>query len=111
MLRSLGTAGDAARQMVEQDFGSLPVVDDDRKVIGIVTDRDLVARGFASGKGPDTTVADLMSSPVLCCGPSTDTADVANMIATHQVRRVPVVDDDDRVVGIVAQAIWPESQM
>lgn len=97
-------AREAARQMVDRDCGCLPVVDDDRKVTGVVTDRDLATRGLAEGKGADTPVAEVMSSPAVCCGTGTDTSEVAEMMAQHQVRRVPVVDGDDRLVGMVGQA-------
>lgn len=98
------TARDAARQMIDHDCGCLPVIDDDRNVTGVVTDRDLATRGLAEGKGPDTPVREMMSSPAVCCGTGTDTTEVAEMMAQHQVRRVPVVDGDDRLVGMVAQA-------
>lgn len=102
--RPTATAREAARQMIDHDCGCLPVVDDDRKVTGVVTDRDLATRGLGEGHGPDTPVADLMSSPAVCCGPGTDTAEAAQMMAHHQMRRVPVVDEENRIVGIVAQA-------
>lgn len=98
------TASEAARQMTDHDCGCLPVIDDDGKVTGVVTDRDLATRALAEDTDPDTPVREVMSSPAMCCGTSTDTTEVAEMMAQHQVRRVPVVDADDRLVGMVAQA-------
>jgi CBS domain-containing protein len=98
------TARQAAGKMIEHDCGCLPVVDDDSQVTGVVTDRDLATRGLAEGRGPDTPVGELMSRPAVCCGAGADTAEVAKMMAQHQVRRIPVVDDGDHLVGMVAQA-------
>lgn len=98
------TARDAARQVIDHDCGCLPVIDDDQKVTAVVTDRDLATRELAEGKGPQILVSQLMSSPAVCCGTGTDTANVAEMMAQHQVRRIPVMDGQDRLAGVVAQA-------
>ena len=100
------TARDAARKMVEHDCGCLPVVDDmgAKHIVGVVTDRDLAARGLAEGKGADTPVRDLMSASPSCCTPESDLGEVERIMAERQVRRVPVIDAEDRVVGMIAQA-------
>jgi CBS domain-containing protein len=100
------TARDAARKMVENDCGCLPVVDDmdSKHITGVVTDRDLAARGLAEGKGADTPVREVMSARPSCCGPDADVEEVERIMAERQVRRVPVIDEEDRVVGIIAQA-------
>jgi CBS domain-containing protein len=97
-------ARDAAAIMEEQDCGCVPVVDDDQRLRGVVTDRDLALRGVARGSGPDTPVEELMTTPAVCCGTNTDLNEATRTLAEHQIRRVPVIDANERVVGIVAQA-------
>ena len=96
----------AAQLMKEHDCGCLPVVEDSRtkRVIGTVTDRDLACRGLAAGKGPDTTVREVMSKDPTCCRPGDDIGEVERVMAEKQVRRVPVVDERGCCVGMVAQA-------
>jgi CBS domain-containing protein len=100
------TAQDAARMMEENNCGSLPVVDgrDSMKLTGIVTDRDLAIRILGRGQGPGTPVREAMSKNVSSIKISDDLGDVERIMSGQQVRRVPVVDDQGRVVGIVAQA-------
>ena len=100
------TAREAATLMKDQDCGSIPVVEDrsSRKLVGTVTDRDLAIRGLAAGKGPDTPVGDLMTYEPISCGPQDEVEVVREVMAAQQVRRVPVVDENGAVVGIVAQA-------
>jgi CBS domain-containing protein len=95
---------DAAQIMKTEDAGALPVVEDGR-LVGIVTDRDIVVRAVAEGVDPRTlTVGDIASRPVIALTPSQDLEDALAMMAQHQVRRLPVVEWDDMVVGIIAQA-------
>jgi CBS domain-containing protein len=90
----------AARIMRDEDAGSVPVVKDGR-VIGIVTDRDIVIRAVADGDF-DCTVEDIASDAVVTATADMSTAAGAELMGEHQVRRLPVVDDDDRLVGIVS---------
>lgn len=90
----------AARIMREEDAGSVPVVDDGR-VVGMVTDRDIVVRAVADGDF-DCTIEDVMSDDIVCAKPEMSTGEAAEMMGEHQIRRLPVVDNDDRLVGIVA---------
>jgi CBS domain-containing protein len=93
----------AARLMREEDVGSLPVVEGER-VIGVVTDRDIAVRAVADGKGPETTVAEVASRDVVSVRPEQDLDEALGLMAQHQVRRLPVVEQDGRLVGIFAQA-------
>ena len=95
------TAKDAAAFMLSADTGSIPVCQDD-KVIGMITDRDIAVRGIAAGKGPDCSVRDLMSSDVICARDTDDAHTVAHKMSEAQVRRLPVLDSDDRLVGMVS---------
>ena len=99
-------ARQAARLMEEHDVGSLPVVESDsgRQLVGVVTDRDLALRVLGHGKPPETPVREVMSVNVHTCRPDDSLDGVENTMARYQVRRIPIVDDDDRVVGMVAQA-------
>ena len=95
------TARDAAAFMLSADTGSIPVCDGE-KVIGMITDRDIAVRGIAAGKGPDCSVRDLMSSGVICARDTDDAHSVAHKMSEAQVRRLPVLDSDDRLVGMVS---------
>lgn len=93
-----------AALMRENDCGSVPVVDAGGCVLGIVTDRDIAVRGVADGLTPDTKVGQLMSANAWCAGVDDDVRDLERIMADKQVRRVPVVDGEGRIAGIVAQA-------
>ena len=92
---------EAALVMAAADVGSLPVSDNDR-LVGMVTDRDLVLRANAKGLGVDTPVRDVMTAQIRYCRDDEDVASVAKNMAELGVRRLPVVDRDKRLVGIVA---------
>lgn len=97
---------EAAQMMAEHDCGCLPVLDDlqARHVQGVVTDRDLALRAIAQGRDFDTPVREVMSDSPACCRLDSDIRDVEQIMAERQVRRVPVLDDQDRCVGMIAQA-------
>jgi CBS domain-containing protein len=99
--RPSNTICDAARAMAKIDAGVLPVGDEDR-LVGMITDRDIAVRAVALGKGPDTPVSDVMSREVKYCFEDEDLEHVARNMADIQVRRLPVVDRDKRLVGIIA---------
>jgi CBS domain-containing protein len=97
------SVSEAAERMAREDIGPLPVVEDDR-LVGIVTDRDLVVRVLAEGRDPrSTTVREVASEDPVTVSADDDLVTTLELLAKHQVRRVPVVDGD-RLVGIVAQA-------
>jgi CBS domain-containing protein len=100
------TAQDAARLMQDNDCGSLPVVEsrDSMKLIGMVTDRDLALRILGRGQAPSTPVREAMTRNVSSVKLDDDLDAIESVMSGQQVRRVPVVDGNDRVVGIVAQA-------
>jgi len=95
------TARDAARFMLRAEAGSIPVCEGE-KVIGMITDRDIAVRGVAEGRGPDCAVRDLMSDGIICARDDEDVAEVAQRMSDEQVRRLPVLDSSDRLVGIVS---------
>ncbi|MGH7561025.1 MAG: CBS domain-containing protein [Gemmatimonadales bacterium] len=97
--------GQAAALMEQHDCGCLPVEElGTRKLVGVITDRDIALRVVGTGCGPETLVRDAMSEEPSCCGPEDEVDRVERIMSTHQVRRVPVVSKGGRVVGIVAQA-------
>jgi len=95
------TAREAASFMLRAEAGSIPVCEGD-KVIGIITDRDIAVRGVAEGRGPETPVSDLMSDGIICAHEDDDVEEIARRMSQEQVRRLPVVDSDQRLVGIVS---------
>ena len=100
------SAQDAARMMQDNDCGSLPVVEsrNSMKLVGMVTDRDLALRVLGRGMDSNTPVREAMTKNVSAVKLEDDLRDVERVMTGQQVRRVPVVDGQDRVVGIVAQA-------
>jgi CBS domain-containing protein len=96
-----------AKIMRDEDIGVVPVVDnpESRMLIGIVTDRDLVVRVLATGSAADTmTVEQVMTRNPVSCRPEDNVQRALEIMAEHQLRRVPLVDDENRIVGIIAQA-------
>jgi CBS domain-containing protein len=104
--RSIGTSEpvvDAARLMREQDVGSLPVTDNE-KLVGMITDRDITTRVVAEAADPKmTSVGDVYSRDLISVEPDQDLDEALRLMARHQVRRLPVIENGS-LVGIVAQA-------
>jgi CBS domain-containing protein len=104
--RSIGASAsvvEAARLMREQHIGSLPVTEDER-VVGMITDRDITTRVVAESAVPKTTsVGDVYSRDLISVEPNSDLDEALRLMARHQVRRLPVVEND-RLVGMIAQA-------
>ena len=92
---------EAASFMLSADAGSIPVTENDR-LIGMITDRDIAVRGVAKGYGPDTPVRELMTGDIICARHDDDLDDVASKMSEAQVRRLPVIDADERLCGIVS---------
>ena len=100
-VRPDSTAQEAANFMLREDAGSMPVSDGDR-LIGMITDRDIAVRGVAKGYGPDTPVRELMTDEIICAREDDDVEEVASRMSSAQVRRMPVIDGDERLCGIVS---------
>ncbi|MDM8011632.1 MAG: CBS domain-containing protein [Parasphingorhabdus sp.] len=98
------SAQDAAQLMVENDCGEIPVVDNERKLVGVVTDRDICCRVVAEGKSPDTRIEDIMTRSAVTVTPDTDMEACCSAMESNKVRRVPVIDDDGNCCGMVSQA-------
>ncbi len=100
------TLQEAARLMRDGGFGAVPVVNDenDREVVGIITDRDIAIRHVAEGHDGSCRVGDHMTKDVECVRADSDLDDVEDLMADEQVRRLPVVDENDRLIGMIAQA-------
>ena len=96
------TLEEVASMMRDENVGAIPVLDED-EVAGIITDRDIVVRCIAEGKEPgDTTVEDILTEELKTVSPEYDVQDAARIMAEVQVRRLPVVDEDGRLVGMVS---------
>ena len=98
---------DVAQLMLDQDIGSIPIIEDEqtKKLIGIVTDRDLALKIVAEGRDPRSTkVSEVMTRQVVTCFVDDDVQKAFDAMAEHQLRRIPVVDKNEHIVGIIAQA-------
>jgi CBS domain-containing protein len=94
----------AAKMMKDEDVGLAPVVEGDR-LVGTLTDRDIVVRVVAEGKDPQSvTVREVASTDVATVDPQQDLDEALQLMASRQVRRLPVVEEDGRLVGVLAQA-------
>jgi CBS domain-containing protein len=99
------TAIEAAELMRREDCGLVPVVSENGKLIGVVTDRDIVVKVVAEGRDPrNTAISEVMSTDLVTCLPQESIETVMEQMATRQVRRIPIVERDGTLVGIVAQA-------
>jgi CBS domain-containing protein len=92
---------EAARLMAELDIGALPVQDNDR-LVGMITDRDIAVRAVAHGRGPDTAVADVMSREVKYCFEDQSIDEVTQNMGELRIRRLPVLTRDKRLIGILS---------
>src|SRR3954451_3959189 len=99
------TVAEAAKLMKAEDVGIVPVVDDQNRLVGTITDRDIAVRVVAEGKDPQsTTVSEVASQDLVTIDPQQGLDEALRLMAQHQVRRLPVVEEDGKLVGIVAQA-------
>jgi CBS domain-containing protein len=103
-LESSSSAVEAARVMRDENVGLIPVVEGDR-LIGTVTDRDIAVRIVAEGKSPDRiNVGEIASRELVTIDAAQELDEALRLMAKHQVRRLPVVEKDGKLIGIVAQA-------
>jgi len=101
------TVSHVAELMKMEDIGPVLIVDNEesRRLVGIVTDRDLVLKVIAEGQDPKTTrVEEVMSKKLVTCRADDDVENAMKAMAQYQLRRIPVVEDDNRLVGIISQA-------
>jgi CBS domain-containing protein len=103
-VESSASVVEAARIMRDEDVGIVPVVEGDR-LVGTVTDRDIAIRVVAEGRNPEpTTAGEIASRELVTIDPQQDLDEALRLMARHQVRRLPVVEEDGKLVGVVAQA-------
>ena len=98
---------EVAKMMVEHDCGEIPVVDDlnNRRIMGVITDRDIVCRTLAKNISPiDVVAADVMTYPPVTVSPYASLDECCELLEKNRIRRIPVVDDFDRICGIISQA-------
>lgn len=97
------TVSDAAKQMCNNHVGCIPVCDDNKNVVGLLTDRDVILRTIACDKDAKTTpVSEIMTCKVCCCNPDTDINEATKMMSELQIRRIPVCDTNNKIVGILS---------
>ena len=98
------TVAEAARLMRDEDTGIAPITEGER-LVGVITDRDIAIAVVAEGKDPQSTkVTEIAASDLVTIDPQQDLDEALRLMAQHQVRRLPVVEEDGKLVGILAQA-------
>lgn len=103
-VEATSTIAEAAQIMKSEDTGIVPVVEGER-LVGTITDRDITIRVVAEGNDPQTTsVEEVASTDLVTVDPQQDLSEALRLMAQHQVRRLPVVEEDGRLIGIVSQA-------
>ena len=95
------TIEEAAQEMRDGDFGLVPVAEDE-ELLGVITDRDIAIRAVAEGRDPSTLVREIMSEEVVWASEDDSVEDAARIMSDHQIRRLPVVDAEQHLVGIVS---------
>lgn len=98
---------EAARLLATEDIGALPIGENDR-LVGMITDRDIAVRAVAQGLGPDTKIRDVMSKDVKYCFDDDDLSDAADNMGDIKLRRLPVLNSDKRLVGILSISDLPQ---
>ena len=101
------TVSTVAKLMKSEDIGPVPIIENEqtRKLVGIVTDRDLALKVVANGRDPKSTKAEeVMTREVVTCRAEDDLQNALDAMSGHKLRRIPVIDNNNRIVGIIAQA-------
>jgi CBS domain-containing protein len=101
------TVAKVAQMMRSKDIGPVPIIENEQtqRLVGIVTDRDLALKVVAEGRdAKTTTAAEVMTGKVVTCHAEDDLQNALDAMSEHQLRRIPVVDSDFRIIGIIAQA-------
>lgn len=91
-----------AQLMAQHNIGAIPVLDNRGRLEGIITDRDMCCRCVAEGRSFETPVRDLMSRNVQSCSAEADLRDVEDLMREHHIRRIPVVDESEKVIGMIS---------
>jgi CBS domain-containing protein len=96
------TIQDCAKLMCNNHIGCIPVCDNSQNIVGLVTDRDIILRGIACDKDIKTTpVSDIMTCKVCCCNGDCDVTEAEKIMSNYQIRRLPVVDNNNKLIGII----------
>ncbi len=96
------TIKDCAKLMCSHHIGCIPVCDTSSNIVGLVTDRDLILRSIACDKAPNSTpVSEIMTCKVCCCNSETDIKEAEKLMSDYQIRRLPVVDNNNKIIGII----------
>jgi CBS domain-containing protein len=99
------TLSDAAKRLAELDVGAMPICGEDDKLKGMLTDRDIVVKAIAQGKDPSSTTAgELAEGKPIVVGANEPVEEALRKMTDHKIRRLPVIDDEKRLCGIVSQA-------
>ena len=105
------TVSDCAKLMCNKHVGCIPVCDNNKTVVGLVTDRDIILRSIACDKEiKNTPISDIMTCKVYCCGPEEEIDEAEKKMSNEQIRRLPVVDENNKIIGIVTLGDFCKNQ-
>ena len=97
------TVEDCAKLMCNKHVGCIPVCDNNKTIVGLVTDRDIILRSIACDKDiKNTPISDIMTCKVSCCGPDEEVNEAEKKMSNEQIRRLPVVDENNKIIGILS---------
>lgn len=101
-LKPENTIKDCAKMMCDNHIGCVPICDDEKCIVGIVTDRDVILRGIACDKDYKTTpLSEIMTTKICCCNYNEEINEAERLMADNQIRRMPIIDDNKKIVGII----------
>ena len=95
------TISEVAQIMEQSDVGIVPVCDEEKRLVGVITDRDIVIRNVAKNRG-DIKVEEIMSKRITTASPNEDIYDISKKMAKHRIRRIPIVEENNVLVGVVS---------
>ena len=101
-LKPENTIQDCAQMMSSNHIGCVPICDDNKKIVGLVTDRDIILRSIAWDKNIKTTpLSEIMSTNVCCCNSNFEISEAQEIMRKNQIRRLPIVNDNKEIIGII----------
>lgn len=102
-LKPENTVQDCAKLMNEKHIGCVPVCDEEKNIVGLVTDRDVILRSIACDRDTkQTPLSEIMTTKVCCCNSEVEIYEAEDLMCRNQIRRLPIIDDNNKIIGIIS---------